>query len=203
MPVKLKAEPWGFPWFSLSPVPFIIFIGSIWKCFASHFGYGVLSKKRLFQDGRARTSICPQELSWHESLDWRQPQELVVFLFQGPRVASCLEVWEILLSREMQYLVLDFLQLLEHKLLFTSSSVFSMFRTQAQLVSEKWSCDKHSTLYLHFKDKLWQLSWGEAFGQAVGKHHCIRSSLLLFLCSLQGAALREGNIFPQWPALHL
>lgn len=37
----------------------------------------------------------------------------------------------------MQYLVLDFLQLLEHKLLFTSSSVFSVFRTQAQLVSER------------------------------------------------------------------
>lgn len=44
MPVKLKAEPWGFPWFSLSPMLFIVFIGSIWKCFASHFGYGLLSK---------------------------------------------------------------------------------------------------------------------------------------------------------------
>lgn len=94
MPVKLKAEPWGFPWFSLSPV---LFIGSIWKCFASHFGSGLLSKRRLFQDGRAPTSTCPPELSLHESWDRRQPQKLVLFLFQGPRVASCL-VWEIFLS---------------------------------------------------------------------------------------------------------
>lgn len=49
-------------------------------------------KRRLFEDGRAPTSMCPQELSWHESWDWRQPQKLVLFLFQGPRVASCLEV---------------------------------------------------------------------------------------------------------------
>lgn len=96
--------------------------------------------------------------------------------------------------------VLDFLLLLEHKLLFTSSSVF---RTQAQLVSEQWSCDKHCALYVHFKDNLWQLSWGGAFGQAIGKHLCFRSSLFLFPCSLEGAALREGNISPQCPALHL
>lgn len=72
-------------------------------------------------------------------------------------------------------------------------------QAQAQLVSEQWSCDKHSALYLHFKDKLWPLCWGEAFGQAVGKYHCFRSSLLLLPCSHQGAALREGNISP---ALH-
>lgn len=105
MPVKLKAEPWGFPWFSLSPV---LFIGSIWKCFASHFGYGLLSKRRLFQDGRAPTSTCPQELSWQESWDWGQPQKLVLFLFQSPRVASCLELWEIFLSWGMKTWCLTF-----------------------------------------------------------------------------------------------
>lgn len=54
-----------------------------------------------------------------------------------------------------------------------------------QLISEKWSCGKHNALYLLFKDRLLQLSSeGEAFGQVVGEHHCFKSRLILFLCSL-------------------